>query len=813
MTLLEDQLKSFFGYNHFRGSQKEIVTAILERKDVLAILPTGAGKSICYQLPAMLLPGITVVISPLISLMQDQVVSLFKNGLPAAFINSSLAYSDIQNILSNLNNYKLLYVAPERLADKQFIKSLQKNNVSLFAIDEAHCISQWGHAFRPDYRQLAFLKEMFPASSVVALTATATKEVEQDIQAQLAMKDPFVVRASFDRPNLTFQLLAKSNPTNQLRDFLAKHPNKSGIIYGATRKTVDETHAALTKAGFVVGKYHAGMSDAEREKGQHEFIHGDCPLMVATLAFGMGIHKPDIRFVVHTDMPRSIEQYYQEVGRAGRDGLPAECLLLYSAKELMIYDLFLKQITDPIVRKMTKAKTDKMYSLCNSSLCRRKALLSYFGETFEALNCNGCDNCLGNTELVDETVSAQKILSCVYRLQQQFGIGTVIDVLRGANTKNITERGHDQLSTYNIMSDYSEADLRYYINALIEKGFLERTEGEYPVLTLTPTSQSILKGTASFQVRKLIKKIVERKQTDDPKYDETLYEELANLRKNYAKDLEVPAFVIFGDRSLIEMAKTYPVTKEALLQVNGVGPAKWEKFGATFLQTIQNYCQKNNITPPPPPEIEKSKTSPHLYQDTNLFNLLSAHRKQLAKELEVPAYVVFADKVLSEMAKSYPKTEREFRQISGVGPAKWEKFGPAFLDIIIDHCEANNILPGDIPPPEPIPEPKAPNHSRQISAEETCRLFLEGLSLELISKERNLTPKTILDHLVEQIALGKQLPLELLVTKEKQALIREAILKAGAEKLTPIKEILPPEITFEEIRLTLACYTAAGLKL
>lgn len=708
--MLEDKLKSFFGYNHFRGSQKEIVTAILERKDVLAILPTGAGKSICYQLPAMLLPGITVVISPLISLMQDQVVSLFKNGLPAAFINSSQTYAEIQTILNNLNTYKLLYVAPERLADKQFIQSLQKSSISLFAIDEAHCISQWGHAFRPDYRQLAFLKETFPTSSVVALTATATKEVERDIQAQLAMKNPLVVRASFDRPNLTFQLLAKSNPTHQLRDFLAKHPNRSGVIYGATRKTVDETHEALTRAGFIVGKYHAGMPDAEREKMQHAFVHGNCLLMVATLAFGMGIHKPDIRFVVHMDMPRSIEQYYQEVGRAGRDGLPAECLLLYSAKELMIYDLFLKQITDPQVRKMTKAKTDKMYSLCNSSLCRRKALLSYFGETFTAPNCNGCDNCLENTELVDETIAAQKILSCVYRLQQQFGIGTVIDILRGIKTKMVLDRGHDQLSTFNLMSDYSEVDLRYYINMLIEKRYLERTEGDYPILIWTPTSQALLKGEAMFQVRKLIKKIVARKQTNEPKYDTALFEALANLRKHCAKKLEVPAHVIFGDHSLIEMARIYPSTRDELLRINGVGPAKWEKFGKPF------------------------------------------------------------------------------------------------LDIIIDYCAQNSIARGVSPPLQPFMEPKIPNHNRRQSAEETCRLFLKGLSLEQVAQERDLTVKTIVDHLEEQIASGKQISIDQAVTKERQTLIQLAITQVGIEKLTPIKAILPPEITFEEIRLVIALF-------
>lgn len=705
---LEEGLKKFFGFNTFRPHQKDIVQAILAGKDVLAILPTGAGKSLCYQLPAMLLPGTAIIISPLISLMQDQVESLFKSGIPAAYLNSSVHFRDVAEMLSNLSQYKMLFVAPERFTDPVFVSKLKEMPLSFFVVDEAHCISQWGHAFRPEYRQLAFLKKAFNRP-VMALTATATHDVEKDMQEQLAMENPFQVKASFDRPNLTIRVHQKADLENALAQFLEKHKNESGIIYAATRKTVDSTYLDLKAAGVNVGKYHAGMSDEERRIGQRDFIHDKVQVMVATIAFGMGIHKPDVRYIVHMDMPRTIEQYYQEIGRAGRDGLPAECLMFYATKDLMIYKSFLEELTDAELIKSMSDKTEKMYRLCISARCRRKELLTYFGERPPAEFCQACDNCIDDVEYIDGTVIAQKILSCVYRLGQRFGSKHVIDVLRGSKAQAIISRQHDKLSTYNLMGDCSEQELRFYIEQLIQMGYLQVAGGEYPILEWTETSRDVVNQNGLVKFKKKKSREAVKTTPFDPACDAILFNKLRNLRTEVAQRENVPPYLVFSDRSLSEMASKYPLDSLEFHSINGVGPTKWVKYGQEFLFLIQSYCQEKGI-------VRNVKA--------------------------VPVRV------------------------------------------------------------QPLERPKLIRKGGTI--EETVRLFSQGRTLEEIAAIRGLVSGTILLHLVQHIEEGNELDVQSIVPKDRLGKIQEVIKEVGSETLTPIKERLPEDFSYGEIRLACA---------
>ncbi|MFZ5515476.1 MAG: DNA helicase RecQ [Candidatus Zhuqueibacterota bacterium] len=586
-------LKKYFGFTAFRPLQEEIIKTILAKQDVFVLMPTGGGKSLCYQLPSILNDGLTIVVSPLIALMKDQVDSLRDYGITAAFINSSQSYEQISDIKKELvsNKIKLLYVAPERLAIPEFLEFLSALKLCLFTIDEAHCISEWGHDFRPDYRKLVLLKRKFPAVPMAAFTATATPIVQQDIVQHLELKNPQLFKASFNRPNLFYTVLNKGETYQQLTDYLHSHAGDSGIIYCQSRNTVDSLTAALQQDGYKAVAYHAGMEPAERTRNQDQFIKDNVDIVVATIAFGMGIDKPNVRFVIHYDLPKNLERYYQETGRAGRDGLKSDCILFYSYGDRAKIEYFLKQMEDDHEREIAYQKLIRMVGFCESNVCRRKIMLDYFGEAHTFERCDMCDNCLKDTETFDGTIIAQKLLSCVYRLNQRFGLTYVVDVLKGSKSERIFQNGHQKLSTYGIGPEHTKKQWEAYGRQLIQQGHLTIEGGEYPVLKLTEKSRAVL-----FNQEKVLLSAVKISEAisvreKEPLFDGNLFEALRQLRKRIADERNVPPFVIFHDTTLKEMAVRQPKTWSELSSIVGMGQSKLKRYGPRFLKEILAYRQ------------------------------------------------------------------------------------------------------------------------------------------------------------------------------------------------------------------------------
>ena len=610
---LHSLLKEYFGFTAFRPLQEEIIRDVLAKRDVVALLPTGGGKSLCFQLPALARSGLTIVISPLIALMKDQVDGLRANGIAATFLNSSLTAQESQTRLRGLHHgdYRLLYIAPERLMLPGYLSLLQNWQVNLLAIDEAHCISEWGHDFRPEYRRLVELRDRVPSLPIIALTATATKRVQADIVTLLRLRDPACYVASFNRPNLTYQVQAKDNPFGQVLAFLRTRPKECGILYCQSRKTTEQVAERLQHHGINAEPYHAGLSAEARTRHQERFLRDEIQVICATIAFGMGINKPNVRFVIHYDLPKNLESYYQETGRAGRDGLPSECVLLFNAGDAAKQQRFINEKPDIQEQQIARRQLQEMVQYAECATCRRRTLLQYFGEAVESENCGGCDNCLSPRDTFDGRDAACTVLSCIEEIRGEsgfsVGLNHIIAVLTGANTEKIRRWGHDQLVMYGKGKTHRRPEWAALGRDLIQRGYLQQTAEPFTVLEITEQGRRFLQEPHPLMLTKPMSPPERKLQTADGDlaYDETLFNRLRYLRKALADERDVPAYVVFSDVALRQMARDYPSNEREFLQISGVGSRKLEEFGPMFLQTIAEHLVNY-----PPLTLPKQSNSP-----------------------------------------------------------------------------------------------------------------------------------------------------------------------------------------------------------
>ncbi len=706
-------LKTYFGYDGFKMGQEKIVEGILEGKDALGIMPTGGGKSLCYQLPALALEGITIVISPLISLMKDQVDSLKEMGVASTFINSTLEDSILQDRIRDIRElkYKIIYIAPERLNSYIFTNLIDDIDISMIAIDEAHCISQWGHDFRPSYRNIPHFIDSFDKRPIVsAFTATATEDVVKEIKELIDFRNPVESMIGFDRPNLFYEVKKIANKTDFIADFVEKtYPDETGIIYCATRKSVESLTSKLNSLGFNAIAYHGGMSSEIRTEAQEAFIYNKVQIIVATNAFGMGIDKPDVRFVIHYNMPQNMESYYQEAGRAGRDGEKSHCILLYSPADIVKQKLLIQNNPlSPERENLLYKNLQYLVDYCHTNDCLRMDILKYFGENPQMEKCNNCGNCLDDSEMIDITLEAQKILSCIFRADERFGVSLIMQVLRGSKNKRVLQFGLDKISTYGIMKEYKEATIREIIMTLISRGYIITSLDKFPVLKLSNTSKEVLKGQVEVFHKKHLMQVKSPKKAKAKlgdlmeNFDDELFEKLREVRYSLSSEKGIAPFMIFHDSSLREMASFFPIDKDSFLNIKGVALKKYESYGEEFLAIIKEYVEKNG---------KKS---------------IDIVEKEIVRE---------------DLKERY---------------------------------------------------------------ENTYRAYLEGHGLEEIAKIRNFTPTTILEHLSKCEENGKDVDWSRFIRDPKiEEDILEVIKRVGIEKLKPIKDELPEDVGYEDIKLVI----------
>lgn len=801
-------LSKYYGYTSFRKGQESIINSILSEKDVLAIMPTGGGKSICYQLPALILDGMTIVISPLISLMKDQVDALKTMGINAAFINSSLSNKEFNEILNNIrkNNYKILYIAPERLDAHEFIELINNNNISQIAIDEAHCVSQWGHDFRLSYRRISdFIKNLPKRPIITAFTATASEEVRADIINLLCLENPDCYITGFDRENLSINIVKSSSKNKYILDYIKNHKNESGIIYAATRKEVENIHNGLSKRNISVSKYHAGLSKNERSKNQEDFINDDVDIMVATNAFGMGIDKPNIRWVIHYNMPQSIENYYQEIGRAGRDGEKSECVLLFSPGDVHIQKYLIDiGVENPERKLFQHKKLQYMIDLAYSNSCYRRTILNYFGENYIE-DCNNCSNCLVEGEIVDKTIDAQKVISCVARMKRSYGVTTIVDVLRGSKNKKILQLELNTLSTYNIMRDYSNEDLKNFINTLVSHGFLDLVEtlgngnrGSFPTIRLNDMSMKVLKG----QVKVEFKEIVMTKSLE---VEDELYSALRELRHSIASEERIAPYMVFGDGTLRAMSSSYPVNKEEMLDISGVGEIKYQKYGRDFETIIREYVEKNNINKKDKEKnVDLDNVNSEFFEvnsDKALYEKLLSIRGEYAIKEKVLPYMILSNKTLKEISGRYPIDEEQLKDISGIGGVKIKKYGASILDEVKQYVRENDI---NVTWEKKGKRKLILDGESRKNNEIALDLLNQGKDIQSISQELEISLSTIIgyahDYVKDGHSISFDLELENFYNEDEKQMILEVCEKVGYDNLNNIKRKLPDSIKYENIR-------------